>query len=220
MNATPAFDYDARRHAMVVSQLRTSAVNDPRVVDAMARVERERFLPAAVRELAYVDRSLDLGGGRRQNAPLTTGRLVTEAKIVATDRVLLIGAAGGYTAAVVSMLARDVVAVEDRADLVAIAREALSGTANVVFVEGPLAAGAPGKAPFDVLIVDGAVEQVPTSLIEQVRPGGRIASGVIDRGVTRLAAGTRTEGGFGLFDFADYDCVELPGFSRPKGFRF
>lgn len=218
MTATPALDLETARHAMVASQLRTSGVNDARVVAAMAKVDRERFLPDSQRAFAYRDRPLPLGNGRAQNAPLATGLLLTEAAIRPGDAVLVIGAAAGYTAALAAQLAVRVVAVEADPALAASARAALAGTAEVV--EGPLADGAPAGAPYDVLVVDGAVEELPARLVEQVRPGGRIVTGLVDRGVTRLASGIRTDAGFGLSTFADIECSLLPGFEQPRGFQF
>jgi protein-L-isoaspartate(D-aspartate) O-methyltransferase len=212
--------FDTMRHAMVASQLRTNAVNDVRVVEAMARVPREAYLPAEHRAIAYRDTLLPLGNGRRQNSPLATGRLVTEAQLRSSDHVLLIGAAGGYTAAVLAGLAGSVVALEEDDGLAGVAREALAGLGNVTVVQGPLPAGWADAGPYDVLIVDGALEQLPDALVSQVKPGGRVVSGVVDRGVTRLAAGRRTEGGFGLIDFLDLECAILPGFGRPKTFQF
>lgn len=212
--------FDAMRHAMVASQLRTNAVNDVRVVEAMAQVPREAYLPAEHREIAYRDTLLPLAGGRRQNSPMATGRLITEARIAASDSVLLIGAAGGYTAAVLARLAASVVAVEENPELAALAKGALAGEAKVTLVEGTLAAGSAAGAPYDVLVIDGAVEQVPDALIRQLKPGARVVTGRVDRGVTRLAAGRRTEGGFGLVDFTDIECARLPGFAAPKSFQF
>lgn len=211
---------EALRHAMVASQLRTNAVSDPAIVAAMARVPREAFLPGANPALAYRDTAAPLPGGRFANVPIATGRLLTEARILPTDHVLLIGAAGGYTAAVLAEVARSVAAVEENSALAEHARAALAPYANVTLVEAPLAVGEASAAPFDVLIIDGAVEQLPDALVDQVKIGGRIATGLIDRGVTRLAAGTRSAGGFGLVDFADIDCVPLPGFARAKSFVF
>jgi protein-L-isoaspartate(D-aspartate) O-methyltransferase len=211
---------ETMRHAMVASQLRTNAVNDPRIVAAMARVPREAFLPAAHRVLAYRDTAVPLGNGRYANVPIATGKLLTEARIRSTDRVLLIGAAGGYTAAVLAEVAAFVVAVESDPALVAIAKVALAPYTNVALVEGPLALGAPDHAPYDVLVIDGAVEHVPEALAAQIAIGGRAVVGLVDRSVTRLAAGSRSEGGFGLLDFADIDCVPLPGFSQPAAFVF
>ncbi|PCD03981.1 protein-L-isoaspartate O-methyltransferase [Sphingomonas spermidinifaciens] len=211
---------EALRNAMVASQLRTSAVNDPRVVAAMAQVERERFLPAAQARFAYADAMVELPGGRRHNNPLATGRLLTEARVQPGDKVLLVGAAGGYAAALLAKLAGHVVALEEQPDLVAHARAALAGIGNVELVEGPLGAGWAPNAPYDLIVVDGAIETVPSSLVEQARPGARLATGLVDRGITRLATGERATAGFGLIDFADCVCTILPGFEKRRGFTF
>jgi len=219
MTAMDNARFDAMRHAMVASQLRTNAVSDPRVVAAMARVPREAFLPADVRGIAYRDTAVPLGRGRFQNVPIATGRLLTEAYLLPADRVLLIGAAGGYTAAVLAGLVGQVVAVESDPALATLAREALADYSNVTLVEGPLAAGHP-SAPYDVLVIDGSVEHVPETLVAQLDTGGRAVAGIADRGITRLTSGRKTAGGFALLDFADIDCVPLPGFARPKTFTF
>lgn len=219
----PAADitsFEAMRHAMVQSQLRTNAVNDPRVVTAMAIVPRERFVPVAARPLAYRDTAVAIGNGRYLNLPIATGKLLTEAYLLPTDRVLLIGAAGGYTAAVLARLVASVVAVESDANLAAHARDALTDLANVSIVEGPLEKGHAKGAPYDVLMVDGCVDQLPESLVDQVVPGGRVVTGIVERGVRRLATGRTIKGGFGLRAFADIDCVALPGFAAPRGFAF
>ncbi|CUS45130.1 MAG: protein-L-isoaspartate O-methyltransferase [Pseudomonadota bacterium] len=220
MTATDSARFEAMRHAMVASQLRTNAVSDPRIVTVMARVPREAFLPAEVREIAYRDTAVPLGRARFQNVPIATGRLLTEAYLLPADRVLLVGAAGGYTAAVLAELVAHVVAVESDPVLAAQAREALAGRTNVTLVEGPLEAGHAVDAPYDVLVIDGAVEHVPDALVAQLAAGGRVVTGIADRAVTRLASGRKSGGGFGLLDFADIDCVPLPGFSRPKTFTF
>jgi protein-L-isoaspartate(D-aspartate) O-methyltransferase len=199
---------------MVASQLRTTAVTDARLVAAMSEVAREDYLPAAHAALAYRDRPVPLGGGREQNAPLATARLLNAADIRPTDRVLLIGGASGYTAALLSRLAASVVSVESDPGL------QRPSNGNVETVENVLAEGHPAGAPYDVIVVDGAVEQLPDALVAQVRVGGRIVSGIVERGVVRLAAGTRTAGGFALTPFADIDCVILPGFARPRSFSF
>lgn len=215
--------YDVMRQAMVSSQLRTTEVNDARLVAVMAKVAREAFVPAESRTLAYRDTAIPLGRGRFLNTAMVTGRLLNEAYLRSADRVLLIGAATGYAAALLAALVREVIAVEVDPALARTARDTLAGlgdAANVSVVEGPLAAGHPDGAPYDVLIVDGAVETLPDSLIDQVAHGGRVTTGLVDRGVTRLAAGRRSSEGFGLVDFADADCVVLPGFARPRAFAF
>ena len=215
-----AADYAAMRHAMVASQLRTTEVNDARVVTAMATAPREAFLPAPARAIAYRDGAIPLGRGRYLNTPMATGRLLTEAEILTDDRVLLIGAASGYAARLLAMLGAKVTAVEVDAELAATARAALGGDPAVRIVEGPLAEGHPADAPYDVLVVDGAVERLPMALIEQLRVDGRIVTGLAERGVTRLASGRRTKGGHGVQPFADAECVLLPGFAPPAQFRF
>jgi len=213
-------DFATLRTAMVASQLRTNAVNDTRVVAAMARVPREAFAPEAIRPFAYRDAPLALGNGRYGNPPIATGRLLTEARLLPSDRVLLIGAGLGYTAAVLAQIVAAVTAVESDPALAAGARAALAGEDRVTVVEGPLQDGHSAGAPYDVLVIDGAVERVPETLVAQVRPEGRIVAGLVDRGVTRLTAGRRSEGGFALVDFVDSECAILPGFAIPPKFVF
>src|SRR3569623_2619350 len=218
--ATQTDRFEPMRHAMVASQLRTIAVSDARVVAAMALVPREAFLPGEVAALAYRDTAVPLAHGRAQNLPIATGKLLTAAELRADDRALLIGAAGGYTAAVLNELVAEVVAVESDPTLAGIARAGLAGCPGVSLVEGPLEAGHAAGAPYDVLVVDGSVEQLPDALIAQVKVGGRVVAGLDASGITRLAYGRRSEGGFALLPFADIDCVGLPGFARPRSFTF
>ncbi len=213
-------DFTAMRQAMVSSQLRTTAVSDPRVVAAMAEVPRERFVPAHAATMAYRDTAIDLGEGRALNTPLATARLLVQAQLLPRDRVLLIGAAGGYAAAVLASLVAEVVAVESSPTLARIARGALDATPSVTIVEGALEHGHPEGAPYDVLIVDGAIEELPATLASQVVDGGRIVSGLIERGVFRLAAGAHRGAATALAPFADIDSVRLPGFARPRSFTF
>lgn len=212
--------FAAMRQAMVSNQLRTNSVSDARLVAAMGRVPREAYLPETIAGLAYRDTALPLGAGRAANVLIATGRLLNEAAVSPSDRVLLIGAAGGYTAAVLAEIAAFVVAVECDPALMAIARRALEGNARVQLIDGPLERGYADGAPYDVLVVDGAVPKLPQTLIDQLAIGGRAVSGIVDRGVTRLAMGQRSAGGFGLIDFADIDCVALPGFAVPQDFVF
>lgn len=213
-------DREAMRHAMVASQLRTNAVSDARIVAAMARMPRENFLPPEHRAIAYRDTLLPLGGGRSHNSPLATARLLNAAEIRPGDRVLLVGAAGGYAAALLTELGASVVALEEDESLSALAHGALAGNPGVELVAGPLNAGWAAGGPYDLLVIDGAVEHVPEALVAQLKPGGRAVSGVSDRGITRLASGVRSEGGFGMVDFIDIECAVLPGFVRLRTFQF
>jgi protein-L-isoaspartate(D-aspartate) O-methyltransferase len=215
---TEPMGQEAARAAMVASQLRTSGVSDARVVAAMADVAREDYLPESQRAFAYRDRSLPLGNGRMQNPPLATGLLLTEARIAAGEKLLVIGAAGGYAAAIAAHIGATVTMVEEDAGLAALARTALGET--VTLVEGPLAGGAPANAPYDLLLIDGAVEEIPDALAAQLRDGGRVVTGLIDRGVTRIASGVRTGAGVGLASIVDSEIAPLPGFEKPRGFQF
>lgn len=210
----------AMRKAMVDSQLRTNDVNDPAVIAAVMAVPRERFVPAARAAAAYVDRAVPLANGRALNPPLTTARLIAEARIVRGQKVLLIGAASGYAATVLAEMGATVTAVEEDDALIADARAALASVAGVTLVKGPLAKGAAKSEPFDAMIVDGAVSALPDALVAQVKENGRISYAIVDSGVTRLCAGVRTAGGFGGAAFADAEAVILPGFDRPRGFVF
>lgn len=217
-------DFDGARRIMVASQLRPSGVDDVRVIAAMALVPREAFVPASRAGVCYSDRPVPLTATREMNPPVITGRLLTELRLQPSDRVLLIGAAGGYAAALLSRLVYETVAVEEDAELAAGARRALSGLDNVTLVEGRLASGHADAAPYDVVLIDGAVGRVPNTIVAQLADGGRLAAGLIDgdvRGlVTRLVTGRKVGAGFGTFAFADGDAVRLPGFARAPAFQF
>ena len=212
-------DFNHMRQAMVASQLRTTAVNDARVIAAMGAVPRERFVPQESAAIAYIDRAIPLGAGRALNPPMTTGRLLTEAHPKAEDSALVIGGATGYAAALLAELVASVVSLEEDATLLAVARQAPAST-RVSIVEGPLAAGWKKKAPYDLILIDGAVEVVPQAIIDQLADGGRLAAAIVDRGVARLSLGKRSGKGFGLVAFADAEAVPLPGFAQPKSFSF
>jgi protein-L-isoaspartate(D-aspartate) O-methyltransferase len=206
------------RKAMVASQLRTTAVNDPRVVEAMSIVQREHFVTPDRAGLAYLDISQPIGAGRELPAPMVLGRLLTEARIRPQDRVLVIGAGSGYAAAVLALLAGHVVALEEDATLPGIGGAAVPST--VAQVSGPLIGGWAASAPYDVILFDGAIERVPQAIVDQLADGGRIAAGLVENGVTRLAIGRRAGGSFGMTTFVEAAVPILPGFASPEGFRF
>jgi protein-L-isoaspartate(D-aspartate) O-methyltransferase len=196
------------RSAMIDSQLRTNDVTDPAVVAAMAAVAREAHVPAALASVAYMDRAIALGGGRMLNPPLVTGRMLVAAAVRPGMRVLLVGGATGYTAALLAQLGAEVHAVEEVEALVAAGQAATSG-ANIRWVQAPLAAGAPDAAPFDRIIIDGAIEILPGDLAAQLAEGGRLIAARREGAVTRLVQGVKTGGAIALRSFAD-----------PAGFRF
>ena len=212
-------NFEHMRRAMVASQLRTTGVNDPRVVAAMGAVPRERFVPADRVAVAYADALVPLGHGRELNTPMALGRLLTEAHLDGHERALVIGAATGYAAAVVARLAKSVVALEEVPELAAFARKALAGT-GVDVVEGPLNQGWAAGAPYDFVLIDGAVEFVPQVIIDQVADGGEIAAAMLDSGVARLSVGRVVGGAFGAVAYSDAAAPVLPGFLKPRGFSF
>jgi len=212
-------NFEAMRAAMVSNQLRTSAVSDTRVVDAMRAVPREAFMPANRAELAYIDTPVPVGEGRAINPPLVTGRLLTALAPRAGERVLVVGAATGYAAAVLAELGLDVTALEENAALADFARGALADR-GVTVVTGPLAEGWSATAPYDVILIDGAIERLSDALAGQLADGGRIAAAIVERGVTRLASGRKVGVSLVLDDFADSEAVSLPGFAVPAGFVF
>ena len=207
------------RSAMIDSQLRTNDVIDPAVVGAMGAVAREAHVPAALASVAYMDRAIALGQGRALNAPLVTGRMLVAAAIRPGQRVLLVGSATGYTAALLAELGAEVTAVEEAHDLMAVA-QATATNDTIRWVEGPLSAGAPDAAPFDRIIVEGAIETLPDALVHQLAEGGRLVAAQRDGAVTRLVEGVKTGGTLALRSFADMDVAPLPGFAAPAGFRF
>lgn len=212
-------DFDEMRRAMVASQLRTTGVDDPRVLAAVGAVARERFVPEDRRAAAYADLPVPLGGGRELNPPMVTARLLSEAAPRGGEPALVVGAATGYAAAVLARMAASVVALEEDPALAAAARTALEGS-GAKLVEGPLAAGHGEGAPYDLILIDGAVEHVPQPLIDQLADGGVLATAILDRGVTRLALGRKSGGAFGLVPFSDAAAAILPGFARPRTFSF
>ena len=189
---TPDIFADMRR-AMVVSQLRPNGVNDPRVLDAMGIEPREDYVPAERRTTAYADRVVPLPEGRAINPPTVTGMLFESASIAPADRVLVVADPSGYTTAIARRLAR-----------------------SVSTQDGPAAA----TGAFDVIVVDGAVEQVPQVLVDALDIDGRLVAGVVEAGVTRLAVGRRGGDGFALIPFMDADIAILPQFARPRAFSF
>ena len=213
-------NFSEMRKAMVVSQLRTSDVGDLRVIAAMNEVPREDFVPAASRAVAYSDRGVQLGEGRWINTPLSTGMLLDAAELTAYDHVLLVGAATGYTAAVLSKLVKSVVAVEQSAKLATKATKNLEQNANVRMEKATLTEGYAKEAPYDAIIIDGIVEEVPAALVEQLDPDGRLVAAIVEGGVARLALGRKAGNYIGYQYFADCGGAVLPGFEKARSFSF
>lgn len=212
---SPIPDFTAARDAMIECQLRPQGVADPAVLEAMSKIERERFLPSNTRPLAYVDRAVAVGSGRFLPAPAVLGQLLTQMMPQRGHRALVVGAATGYSVAVFAAIGADVIGIESDASLVATAREI-----GVNVVEGSLESGYPAGAPYHQILIDGGVQFIPDALVEQLADGGRLGTALADRGITRLVVGRKAGGAFGTLSFADAGVPALPGFTRPQSFTF
>ena len=190
--------HSAARRAMIDSQLRVSGVNHERVLAAMAKVAREDHVPAEARGHAYIDRAIPVGGGRALPAPLVQGLMLSEALPAAGERVLVINNGSSYLAALVEAMGALVDSV-DAADAGAAKR---------------------GEQPYDLLLIDGAIEQLPAGLAAAVSEGGRVVTGLVLRGVTRLASGRKLGGEVQLLPLAEVGIPVLGQFAQAKSWSF
>ena len=178
-------DFAAARDCMVDSQVRPNKVYDPRILSAMRRIPRERFVPPDRTAFAYLDEDVPLPGGRALMEPMVVARLLQAAAFVPNERALVVAAGTGYGAALLAACDVTVIALESDAALLDLARPVLAEWApGVKLVSGPLEKGWPDGAPYDLVLVDGAANRFPPALAEQLRPrGGRLV------GVLRDGAG-------------------------------
>jgi protein-L-isoaspartate(D-aspartate) O-methyltransferase len=221
-------DFAAARRMMVDCQVRTSDVTDLRVIAAMLDVPRERFLPPSSAALAYSDLDVPVseegrGRSRRLLKPMVLAKLLQAAQIEANDRVLDVGGATGYSAAVLARLAGSVVSLEEDAELARRAWEALAvaGAGGVEIAVGPLTEGWTAGAPYDVILLNGAIEVAPRALMRQLKEGGRLV-GIEGRapGKAMLYSREAGAGEIGGRPIFDADAALLPGFARPAAFVF
>ncbi len=187
-------DHSAARRAMIDNQLRPEAVTDGAVLAAMGSVAREDYVPEAARAVAYVDRPIALGAGASMMPPAALGRLLSETAPRAGERALVVAAGSGYSAALLTAIGCDVTSVD-----------------------GPEASIG---EPYDLILIDGAVDEIPQALIDQLVEGGRLATALRDRGVSRLVIGRAAAGRLGLRTIVDADVAPLPHFERPRAFNF
>ncbi|MGP0091350.1 MAG: protein-L-isoaspartate O-methyltransferase family protein [Xanthobacteraceae bacterium] len=221
-------DFIAARRMMVDGQVRTSDVTNPGLISAMLDVPRERFVPPGKAELAYLDMDVAVAEQGHGHAPrcllkaMVFAKLVQAAEIDETDHVLDVGCATGYSAAVLARLSRSVVALEEDAPLADKASELLAslGATNVSVVTGPLSQGWPGRAPYDVILLNGTSEIIPHGLCKQLKDGGRLV-GVFGGGRAGKAMLYLSDHGE-VSGRPVFDAVAplLPGFVKPPAFVF
>lgn len=222
-------NFDLARHNMVEGQIRTNKVTDARLVGALRLVPRHIFVPPARQAIAYTDDPVALGNGRSLLPPMVAARLYQAAAVTENDLVLVVGAGIGYGAAVLGELASAVVALEEDESLLAAAHSVLEGGReelaelgtgdNIILVEGPLADGWAKQAPYDVIAIEGAVEEVPQALLDQLGPNGRLVCVLREPGHPGRATIIRRSGsGFAETSLFDAMLPILPGFTRAREF--
>jgi protein-L-isoaspartate(D-aspartate) O-methyltransferase len=230
--APPQARLRAMRHAMVDSQVRPNKVTDPRVLAAMRRLPREAFLPPNLQHLAYLDADIRLPRGRAMLAPMVIARLAQLLAPVEGERALVVGAGAGYAAAVLADCGAQVTALEDDPDLIALARTTLLAVApSVRLVSGRLAEGWAAGAPYDLILLEGAVRAIPPALGPQLTPRtGRLVTVLADGAVRAASPAGAADGRAvlaeltpaGLHPQPAFDCAAplIPALLPPPGFTF
>jgi protein-L-isoaspartate(D-aspartate) O-methyltransferase len=225
-------DFERQRQSMVESQLRPNEVTDRRILAAMGTMPRERFVPPRMNLLAYMDESVevfparDAAPARFLLAPMVLARLLQLASVEPEDKVLDVGCATGYSTAVLARLARIVIGLEPEPELAEAARRTLRELAieTATIVEGALADGAPKDGPYDVILLNGSVEEIPESLRAQLREGGRLVA-ILAGGANEASPGKaylfmKIDGEASGLPHFDAGARALPGFSRALAFAF
>lgn len=218
-------DYAAARRHMVDSQILPNKVTDQRIIDAMARLPRESFVPEHRRGTSYVDEAVSVGDSRFLMEPMVTARLLQHAEPQEDNLALIVGCATGYTAAVLAGMISTAVVVESNAAMAEQASETLSelGIDNVAVMEGALADGYPKQAPYDLIVFDGAVPEVPQTIVDQLAEGGRlvaIVGGGDSMHLGHVVVTTRFHGAVSSTETFQAGTPMLPGFDQPAGFAF
>jgi protein-L-isoaspartate(D-aspartate) O-methyltransferase len=221
-------DFAVQRQNMVESQVRPNGITDARVIDAMAAVPRELFVPQERRALAYMDEDVLVaitpeGAHRWLMEPMAFARLLQLAEVGPREVVLDVGCATGYSTAVLAALAESVIAVEEDPVLAEEATGRLSdlGITNAAVVNAPHAAGLPGEAPFDAIVINGRIPSLPRPLMEQLKEGGRLVAVVGETAVAPALVCTRHGDAFSSRAHYDASVAALPGFPPPaKKFEF
>jgi protein-L-isoaspartate(D-aspartate) O-methyltransferase len=218
--------FSTARQNMVDGQVRPSDVTDARIIDAMLAVPREAFVPESKQALAYLDLDLDVSDGgsakRFLIKPAVLAKLLQAAEIKETDRVLVVGCASGYAAAVIARFAPHVSGTESDAALAAQAKANLArlGCGNISIQAAAAGDGEPADAPYDVIVLNGATEIVPERLYAQLRDGGRLVGVFATSQPARATIVTCSHGDFGHRTLFDAAAPVLPGLERVAAFVF
>lgn len=221
-------NFATARLNMVESQVRPNRVTDRRVIDAMLEIPRERFVPASLRPLAYMDEEIafetasQADGSRHMIAPMTLARLIQLAAIEPGDEVLDIGCATGYSSVILARLAEAVVGLECDASLADAASRNIVDLEvdNVAIETGDLARGYPGEAPYDVIVLQGSVPEAPQALLRQLRDGGRLAGVIGDADMGQGCLFRNIGGDITSVSAFDAGAPVLPGFEKSPEFVF
>lgn len=204
-------DFAVARTMMVDGQIRPNKVTDPRIIAAMRGVARERFLPPALASLAYVDIEVDLGGGRVLPQPMVTARLLQLAELRDGDRVLVVGAGAGYSAALLAACGAVVTALDSKPGIASV---------GVTWASGPLETGWAAGGPYDLILIDGAVAEFPASFAAQLAPNGRLVGVQVSGGIGRAVRGIVAAGSLRVVPMFDCNATVLPGLAQATGFVF
>ena len=215
-------DFSQARTMMVDTQVRPNDVTKYPVIEAMLTVPREAFVPDARQAVAYVGENVPLAQDRWLLEPRSFGKMLDGLNIQPTELVLIVGAGLGYEAAVVARLAQAVVALESHPEMAAQAEATLAelGVDNVAVVTGELAAGYPGQAPYDVILIAGGIEELPQALADQLAEGGRIGAIFAEGNLGVARIGHKIDGEINWRFAFNASAPVLPGFNRRKGFVF
>jgi protein-L-isoaspartate(D-aspartate) O-methyltransferase len=213
-------DFASRRRMMVDTQVRPSDVTKFPIIDAMLTVPRELFVPGSLREAAYAGENLDIGSGRVILDPRTFGKMLDALDVSNTDLVLDVGCAFGYSSAVLAQMAQAVVAVEEdetmAGEVLSLLSEAEVDT--VVLHEGPLADGAAEHGPYDVILLEGGVEDLPAALTDQLKDGGRIACLFMEGALGAVRIGYKNGSSISWRFAFNAAAPVMPGFTRQNAF--